>query len=137
MDWKHASSPMESAFTPPSSWYSEKKFFDSVDRKQIFPNSWLLVGHVKDLQNDGDYIAGNVVGDHPYLVVNSNGTLKGHYNVCRHHAAQLLDEGTGSVKSSGSDLKQIRCPYHGWQYTLDGRLAKATHIKGCANFKPK
>ena len=137
MDWRQAHEPIESSFTPPSSWYTDKEFFEAVDKKQIFPNSWLLVGHTKDLQKDGDYIAGNILEHHPYLIVNSHGTLKAHYNVCRHHASQLVDEGKGSVTCAGNEAKRIRCPYHGWEYTLDGKLAKATHIKGCANFKPK
>lgn len=137
MDWQQVNDPIESSSAPPNSWYTEKKFFESVDKKQIFPNSWLLVGHTKDLQKDGDYIAGNVLDSHSYLIVNSNGTFKGYYNVCRHHAAQLVDEGAGSVTCTGNEAKRIRCPYHGWQYTLDGKLAKATHTKGCINFKPK
>ena len=45
-------------------------------------------------------------------------TLRGFLNVCRHRAAPLCDEPTGS----GS---LIRCPYHSWLYRLDGSLAKA------------
>jgi len=138
MNWLQAHEPIESSSTPPNSWYTDDQFYETVDKKQIFPNSWLLVGHTKDLQNDGDYVAGNILDDHPYIICNSNGTLKAYYNVCRHHAAQLVDEGKGSIACVGNEAsKRIRCPYHGWQYTLDGQLDKATHIKGCINFKPK
>eukprot|EP01034_Spumella_vulgaris_P032563 gene32563-40181_t len=32
---------------------------------------------------------------------------------------------------------RFTCPYHGWQYSADGKLAKAVHMKGCENFSPK
>lgn len=31
----------------------------------------------------------------------------------------------GSLGPNG----RIACPYHGWEYRLDGRLAKATRLK--------
>ena len=58
--------------------------------------------------------------------------LNAFYNVCRHHAAQIHDDGNGSIEGD-----RIVCPYHGWEYALNGRLAKATYMKGCKNFKAK
>ena len=47
--------------------------------------------------------------------------------VCRHHAA-ILAEGSGTASC-------FRCPYHGWAYGLDGRLQKATRLKGIQGFR--
>ena len=66
---------------------------------------------------------------------NNNNQLDGlnaFFNVCRHHAAQIHDDGNGSIVGD-----RMICPYHGWEYTLHGRLAKATYMKGCKNFKAK
>lgn len=47
-------------------------------------------------------------------------------NVCRHHAARIC-EGEGHAT-------QLVCPYHSWTYNLDGRLVKATRLKGIEGF---
>jgi choline monooxygenase len=46
--------------------------------------------------------------------------------VCRHHAARIC-EGEGNATS-------FVCPYHQWTYNLDGRLIKATRLKGIEGF---
>lgn len=53
-----------------------------------------------------------------------------HWQVCRHHAAILAPPGDGTLGDGC-----LRCPYHGWQYGLDGRLLKATRLKGIEGFR--
>ncbi|MCP4247277.1 MAG: Rieske (2Fe-2S) protein, partial [bacterium] len=63
----------------------------------------------------------------PWLVVRGHdGTLRAFHNVCSHKAA-LLVEGT----ARGDDL---RCPYHGWCYRLDGSLRSAPSVAGIRDF---
>ena len=38
------------------------------------------------------YFSGNVANE-PYIVVNDNNEIKAFYNVCRHHAARLCEDG--------------------------------------------
>jgi len=57
--------------------------------------------------------------------------VKSFYNICRHHAARLLDN--QGIK----DGSEIQCRYHGWTYEFDGRLRKAPRIGGIENFRPK
>lgn len=82
------------------------------------------------MDKDGDYFATTIAGQ-PIVLVKNGDAYRAFYNVCRHHAAVMCDEGAG--KTNG----RITCPYHGWQYSLDGRLAKAVKMKGCENFSPK
>jgi phenylpropionate dioxygenase-like ring-hydroxylating dioxygenase large terminal subunit len=44
-----------------------------------------------------------------------DGSLRAHYNVCRHRGARVA-EGCGVTK-------RFVCPYHAWTYATDGRLA--------------
>jgi choline monooxygenase len=133
MIWKYHEKPIDSAYTPPNSWYIESQFYDEVELKHIFPKSWLLVGKKSDLANVGDYIAGNI-SKSPWVVINTGKGLKSFHNVCRHHAAQILDDGIGSINNP---MKRLKCPYHGWQYTIDGKLAQANQMKGCSDFKAR
>jgi choline monooxygenase len=76
----------------------------------------------------------------PYMVLRSEHEgLKGFHNVCRHHGTQLLaSDGLSSMSGHNAEgvLKEkcIKCPYHGWTYNLEGKLTKATRMKGSEKF---
>jgi choline monooxygenase len=48
--------------------------------------------------------------------------LRAFHNVCRHRGSRLIAEST--------NCKVIRCPYHGWGYSLDGRLLGTPYFQG-------
>jgi len=55
-------------------------------------------------------------GGEPIVVVRGDdGVLRAFFNVCRHHAAAVVNDAHGTAR-------QFRCPYHGWTYALDGSL---------------
>jgi choline monooxygenase len=111
--------PIERASTPPASWYLRPEFLE-IERARVFRRSWQAVARADQVARPGDYIAGVLAGD-PYVVVRGDdGELRAFHNVCRHHAAQVC-EGAGT-------LPELQCPYHGWTYRLDGRLARAPHL---------
>ena len=65
------------------------------------------------------------VMDVPILLVrDADGVARAFINVCRHRGAQLCKPGSGTVQ-------RIVCPYHAWQYDLQGKL---TGIYGAATF---
>lgn len=53
--------------------------------------------------------------------------LRAFFNVCRHHAAAVMTEPEGSAK-------QLRCPYHGWTYSLSGELKGTPDFAGVCDF---
>ena len=70
----------------------------------------------------------SVCGNEPIVVVRgSDNVLRGFFNVCRHHAAAVMEEPEGEAKS-------LRCPYHGWTYALDGQLKGTPDFAGVCNF---
>jgi choline monooxygenase len=63
------------------------------------------------------------VGDQPIFVVRDRqGSLRAFYNVCRHRGSQLV---AGDGKH-----ELIRCPYHAWGYSLEGKLLGTPYFKG-------
>ena len=54
--------------------------------------------------------------------------LRAFYNVCRHHAAKVVTEPCGSASI-------LHCPYHGWNYGLDGSLKGMPEFDGVKNFE--
>jgi len=121
--------PVESAVTPPSSWFIDPTIYQ-IERKAVFGRSWICVGRLDQVEQPGQYFTGQVAGE-PYIVVRDGSTLRGFFNVCRHHAAQLTD-----ICTQGCTDKFV-CPYHGWTYALDGRLTKAMRLRGIKDFKTK
>ncbi|KAL3161039.1 hypothetical protein ABBQ38_009422 [Trebouxia sp. C0009 RCD-2024] len=125
--WPHAKSAIEEAETPPSSWYTSPAVLQA-ELATVFQNSWLWMGEASKLQQPGDFIT-SLVTDRPFVAcIDQQGQLKAYHNVCRHHAAAVCDDAHGNTQ-------QFACPYHGWVYGLDGRLQKASKLKGIKNFK--
>ncbi|HEX4826082.1 MAG TPA: aromatic ring-hydroxylating dioxygenase subunit alpha [Candidatus Polarisedimenticolaceae bacterium] len=111
--------PIESAWTPPASWYSDPAML-ALERTAVFQQSWQAVGRVDQVAKRGDYFTGCLL-DLPYVVLRDDqGILRGFHNVCRHHAAEVC--------SGEGRLGELSCPYHGWTYRLDGRLARAPRL---------
>lgn len=118
-------SGIELAETPPSSWYRHPEFFE-LDKK-VLTGYWQFVESAEQFKEAGDFVAGTFC-DEPYVIIKTeSGELKAYYNVCRHHAAELL-HGTGCAR-------EIVCPYHAWSYALDGKLKKAPQMAGIKSFK--
>jgi len=117
--------PIEAAWLPPSSWYTERGVYE-VERDTVFKNNWLIAAREDQLTRPGDFVAGRVANE-PYVVVRGeDGRLRAFYNVCRHHAAQVM-VGAGTTDT-------MVCPYHGWTYALDGRLLSAPELGGVRDF---
>jgi len=117
--------PIEQAYTPPASWYTDARVAD-LEKRTVWNNHWVPVARVDQVAATGAFVA-TQVGDDPIVVVRGkDGTLRGFYNVCRHHAACVM-AGAGTAE-------QLVCPYHGWTYDLDGSLRKAPRMAGVKDF---
>jgi choline monooxygenase len=53
--------------------------------------------------------------------------LRAFFNVCRHHAAAVVTEPEGCVSL-------LRCPYHGWTYSLEGALKGTPEFDGVCGY---
>ena len=120
------SAPLNEASTPPSSWYSDPRILE-LEQRTVFANSWQLVGRIDQLCAPGQYVTCEIAGE-PLLIVRGNdGCLRGFFNVCRHHAAAVIPKPEGKAEN-------LRCPYHGWTYNLEGALVLTPEFGAVANF---
>jgi len=118
--------PLAEASTIPAAWYLDPRILE-LERRTVFARSWQLVGRAQQVREPGQYITGEVAGE-PIVVVRGNdGVLRGFFNVCRHHAAAVMTEPEGMAR-------HLRCPYHGWTYTLEGQLKGTPDFTGVCNF---
>ncbi|MEM5437690.1 SRPBCC family protein [Paraburkholderia diazotrophica] len=117
--------PFEDAHSMPPAVYTSEAFL-ALERRDVFRSEWLCMGRASALANHGDYLTGTI-DDQPIFVLRDvNGELRAFSNVCLHRMSVLL-EGRGNVR-------RIVCPYHAWNYTLDGALAGAPLMDRQAGF---
>ncbi|HEX2250256.1 MAG TPA: aromatic ring-hydroxylating dioxygenase subunit alpha [Gemmatimonadales bacterium] len=109
--------------TLPRDAYTSDTMFQR-EREGIFYREWFCGGREEEIPSPGDYMAVNVAGESVLIVRTAEGRLVAHYNVCRHRGSRLVPEGSRG-KVGGS----IRCPYHAWTYTLEGRLRTAPYLE--------
>jgi choline monooxygenase len=115
--------------TADASLYRDPARFEA-ERKAVFGRSWLFMGHQSELANEGDVLTA-AIGGYPLLVVRMKDGLRAFHNVCRHRAGPLFAEERGNCGGA------LTCRYHGWVYTLDGRLRNARDFGAAAGFDPR
>ncbi|HYR44426.1 MAG TPA: aromatic ring-hydroxylating dioxygenase subunit alpha [Terriglobia bacterium] len=118
--------PLARAWTIPSSWYIDPDIAE-VERKTVFSRSWQVAGRAEQLQTLGQYVTCHIAGEPVVIVRGTDGGLRGFFNVCRHHAAAVMTESCG-------EADQLRCPYHGWTYSLNGELKSAPDLGAVVDF---
>ena len=118
--------PLAEASTIPASWYTDERVFE-LERQTVFGRSWQLAARLDQLREPGHYVTTEISGEPIVIVCGSDGKLRGFFNVCRHHAAAVMTEPAGHTT-------QMRCPYHGWTYSLEGDLKGTPDFSGVCNF---
>jgi nitrite reductase/ring-hydroxylating ferredoxin subunit len=88
----------------------------AAELERIFGRAWVFVGHESEIPNPGDYRL-RYVGDDPFIFVrDEHGIVRLFFDACRHRGTQLC-------RAEKGNASHFRCPYHGWTYRNDGRLA--------------
>lgn len=117
---------LDHAFTIPSSWYVDKDLYE-VELNTVFSNTWQLAARADQLREPGQYITTDIAGEPIVVVRGQDEVLRAFFNVCRHHAAAVMTEPEGKTA-------QLRCPYHGWTYSLEGELKGTPDFSGVCDF---
>src|SRR5215472_3393236 len=132
---------IECAHTLASRFYIDPHILET-EREKIFRRTWQLVGTLdqvcgelpagggkaekRTIADPESYFTADVAGEPVIVVRDKQGTLRAFSNVCRHRAGPI---------ALGSGCKNVlRCQYHGWTYTLDGRLIGTPDVDGVEFF---
>ncbi len=90
--------------------------FAKAEYEKLWPKIWQWACHVDHIPEPGDYFVYDV-GDLSSLIVRTDeGEIKAYFNACMHRGTQLKQPGTCGFS------KELRCPFHGWTWSLDGQL---------------
>ena len=91
----------------------------------FYRKHWCYVGLEAEIPNAGDFTR-TVVGERSVIMVRANdGAIHVVENVCAHRGMQFCRERHGNRKDSG-----FTCPYHQWNYTLQGDLQGVPFRRG-------
>lgn len=127
---------IECAQTLASRFYTDPHIL-KIEREKIFRRTWQLVGALdhpcgdvngirRTISDPESYFTADVAGEPVIVVRDKQGTLRAFSNVCRHRAGPI---------ALGSGCKNVlRCQYHGWTYTLEGKLIGTPDVDGVEFF---
>jgi choline monooxygenase len=127
---------IECAHTLASRFYTDPTILD-VEKERIFRRTWQFVGTLghacgevdgvkRTIADPESFFTAEVAGEPIVVTRDEHGQLRAFSNVCRHRAGPI---------ASGSGCKNVlRCGYHGWTYTLDGRLIGTPDVEGVEFF---
>ena len=98
-------------------FYVDPDIYD-LELERIIYRNWFLAGHVSEWPAAGDFRCFDVADESAIIVRGDDGLLRAFANVCRHRGSRVCLDASGSAR-------RFSCPYHGWQYGLDGALTAA------------
>ena len=122
-----AALPLSRAKTIPSAWYFDPEIY-ALECRKVFGASWQYVGRTEQVKDRGSFLTLEVAGEPVLVTRDETGTLHAFHNVCRHRAAQVINEPCGHAA-------KLRCRYHGWTYDLAGKLRGTPEFDGVENFR--
>lgn len=113
--------PQSPTLVPADRYYSHE--FARLEVERMWPRVWQLACTVDHVAEPGDYFEYRC-GQYSVLIVRGDdGMLRAFQNVCRHRGNSLCS-------GAGSDLREVRCGYHGWTWDLAGALRRVPNRKG-------
>jgi len=98
----------------PGGRYNDPEFL-AAEWQGLWKRSWLYACHADELPEPGSFMLWRRSGSPILIVRGKDGQIRAFYNTCRHRGAPLVKTETGHCDG-------LVCSYHGWTYTLDGRL---------------
>lgn len=106
--------------------FSDPDIF-AAEMAVIFRRCWLVLGHESEIPHVNDFFT-TWMGADPVIVTREATRINVLLNMCRHRGGTVcrVDRGNRNL---------FLCPYHGWSYSVDGRLKAVPGLE--ANYHGK
>jgi phenylpropionate dioxygenase-like ring-hydroxylating dioxygenase large terminal subunit len=83
---------------------------------KVWRRTWQVACREEEIPEVGDYVVYDIVHDSVIVVRTGPDEIRAYFNACLHRGNALcLDAG---------HVEQFRCPYHGFTWSLDGKLRR-------------
>jgi phenylpropionate dioxygenase-like ring-hydroxylating dioxygenase large terminal subunit len=113
----------EQVATLPAENYSSRERFE-LEQRRVFRRLPLLAGFSSQVSKPGDFFTQDLAGVPILVTRDSSGVLRAFLNICRHRGAKLVEEPCGAERGI------FACRYHGWRYSLEGKLRAVPFLRG-------
>jgi phenylpropionate dioxygenase-like ring-hydroxylating dioxygenase large terminal subunit len=100
--------------------YLSREYFE-LEKTRLWPRVWQVLCRESEIGSDGDFYVHDIAGTSVLVQRTNGGGIKAYRNACLHRGRQLK---TGSESGLGS-AREIRCPYHGFRWNLEGEFMDA------------
>lgn len=110
----------------PASRYTDSGFL-ALERERMWKRAWLYGCHADQIAAPGDWLLVRNTGAPIIICRDLNGGFRAYYNTCQHRGAPLVKEESGHSRG-------FVCGYHGWSYTLEGKLTSVRDKRDFVDF---
>ena len=114
--------PIAQAHGLPNAHYTDPAVIEE-ERSALLMSGWSGLAVAADVPEAGDAKPLKFLGMPLLLIRDRSGQVRVFHNICRHRGMILVD---APRKIEGA----IRCPYHSWCYSTEGRLVSTPHVGG-------
>lgn len=121
-DLSQVRQPVALAQGLPNAHYTDPQVHEE-ERQALLFGGWAGLAVSAQVPEPGDAVPLEFLGVPLLLLRDREGTVRVFQNICRHRGMILVQE---PRKIEGA----IRCPYHSWCYSTEGRLVSTPHVGG-------
>jgi len=97
----------------PAKRYYDPDFY-ALECERLWPRVWQMACRLEEIPKPGDFVVYDILDQSVIVTRVDDTTVKAYHNACRHRGAQLAQD-------RGHCDGVFTCPFHGWQFALDGR----------------
>jgi len=111
---RERTNPPQPTVDIPFSRYTDRAFFD-LEMKKMWRRVWQYACRDEHVPEVGDYYVYDL-GRLSLIIVRTQQGLRAYHNSCLHRGTKLKPSHSSGWSAS------IQCPFHGWDWNLDGSL---------------